>query len=97
MQIIAGSLKHADLQEDQLVAVTFELDWYHGQFISYVETAKVNLIHFLKRSSSNQYWFVWPELSPEEKPDESYMYEGKDEVIMYAVFVLACPKWMNVS
>ena len=41
MQFIAGSLKHTDLEEDELVAVKFEKDWYPGQFISHVETAKV--------------------------------------------------------
>ena len=41
MQIIAGSLKHIDLEEDELVAVKFEKDWYPGQFISHAETAKV--------------------------------------------------------
>ena len=41
VQIIAGSLKHIDLEEDELVAVRFEKDWYPGQFISHAETAKV--------------------------------------------------------
>ena len=42
--------------------VAYDRDWYPGQFVKFDEEQEMK-IHFVRRSSSNRYWFVWPELS----------------------------------
>ena len=58
------------------ITVAYDREWYPRQFVKFdVEQEEIQ-IHFVHRSSSNRYWFVWPELS-NDVPDISWVSEGE--------------------
>ena len=46
--------------KDEWIAVAYDREWYPGQFVKFEEEQEEMQIHFVHRSSSNCYWFVWP-------------------------------------
>ena len=74
--VISVAVKGANVVKDDWIAVAYDRDWYPGQFVKFDEEQEEMQIHFVHRSSSNRYWFVWPELS-NDVPDISWVNEGE--------------------
>ena len=74
--VISVAVSGVNVVKDEWIAVTYDRDWYPGQFVKFDEEQKEMQIHFIHRSSSNRYWFVWPELS-NNVPDISWVNEGE--------------------
>ena len=63
------------IQKEEWIAVAYSIKWFPAQFIQFCPEEKEIRVHFLKRSTSNVNWFVWPELCGEE-PDIAWIDEG---------------------
>ena len=61
--VISVAVSGVNVDKDEWIAVAYDRDWYPGQFVKFDEEQEEMQIYFAHRSSSNRYWFVWPELS----------------------------------
>ena len=74
--VISVAVSGVNVVKDEWIAVAYDRDWYPGQFVKYDEGREEMQIHFVHRSFSNRYWFVWSELS-NDVPDISWVSEGE--------------------
>ena len=72
--VISVAMSGVNVVKDKWMAVAYDRDWYPGQFVKFNEEEMQ--IHLVHRSSSNRYWFVWPELS-NDVSDISWVSEGE--------------------
>ena len=75
-QKISVAVSGVNIQkEEEWIAVAYPRKWFPAQFIQFNPEQEEAQVHFLKRSTSNVNWFVWPELCGEE-PDIVWIDEG---------------------
>ena len=74
--VISVAVSGVNVVKDEWIAVAYDRDWYPGQFVKFDEEQEEMQIYFAHRSSSNRYWFVWPELS-NDVPDILWVSEGE--------------------
>ena len=74
--VISVAVSRVNVVKDEWITVAYDRDWYPGQFVKFDEEQEEMQRHFVHRSSSNHYWFVWPELS-NDVPDISWVNEGE--------------------
>ena len=74
--VISVPVSRVNVVKDEWIAVAYDRDWYPGQFLKFDEEQEEMQIHFVHRSSSYRYWFVWPEVS-NDVPDISWVNEGE--------------------
>ena len=79
-QKIKVAVSGIDTQKDEWIAIAYPRKWFPAQFKQFdeaqEETQEETQVHFLKRSTSNVNWFVWPELCGEQS-DIAWMDECK--------------------
>ena len=75
-QKIKVAVSGIDTQKDEWIAIACPRNWFPAQFKQFDEEQEEAQVHFLKRSTSNVKWFVWPELCV-EKSDIAWIDEGK--------------------
>ena len=75
-QKIKVAVSGIDIQKDEWIVIAYRKNWFSVQFKQFDEEQEEAQVHFLKRSTSNVSWFVWPELFGEQS-DIAWMDEGK--------------------
>ena len=75
-QKIKVAVSGIDTQKDEWIAIAYPRNWFPAQFKQFDEEQEEAQVHFLKRSTSNVNWFVWPELCGEQS-DIAWIDEGK--------------------
>ena len=65
-QKIKVAVSGIDTQKDEWIAIVYPRNWFPAQFKQFDEEQEEAQVHFLKRSTSNVKWFVWPELCGEQ-------------------------------
>ena len=75
-QKIKVAVSGIDIQKDERIAIAYPRNWFPTQFKQFDEEQEEAQVHFLKRSTSNVNWFVWPELCGEQS-DIAWIDEGK--------------------
>ena len=75
-QKIKVAVSGIDTQKDEWIAIAYPRNWFPAQFKQFDEEQEEAQVHFLKRSTSNVNWFVWPEFCG-EKSDIARIDEGK--------------------
>ena len=61
--VISIAVSGVNVVKGELIAVTYDRGWYSGHLLKFDQEQDEMKIHFVHGSSSNRYWFVWPELS----------------------------------
>ena len=75
-QKIKVAVSGIDTQKDEWIAIAYPRNLFPAQFKQFDEEQEEAQVHFLKRSTSNVNWFVWPELCGEQS-DIAWMDECK--------------------
>ena len=65
-QKIEVAVSGIDTQKDEWIATVYPRNWFPAQFKQFDEEQEEAQVHFLKRSTSNVNWFVWPGLCGEQ-------------------------------
>ena len=65
-QKIKVAVSGIDTQKDEWIAIACPRNWFPAQFKQFDEEQEETQVYFLKRSTSNVNWFVWPELCGEQ-------------------------------
>ena len=74
--VISIAVSGVNVVKGELIAVTYDRGWYSGHLVKFDQEQDEMKIHFVHGSSSNRYWFVWPELS-KDIPDSWWVSEGE--------------------